>query len=76
VQTQAKETRIKKKMAMTSDSDNNSHEKKKISCNHPYTNTTEDREKKESTPANAGKIVKSYNGSKNKPRKRTTKIKT
>lgn len=43
--------------------------------NHPYTNTTKDRK----APANAGKIVKSYNGQKirgNKPRKRTTKINT
>jgi hypothetical protein len=57
-------------MAMTSDSDNDSHEKIN-QCNHPYTNTAED--KKKSTPANAGKIVKSYNGQKQATQKHDLK---
>jgi hypothetical protein len=51
VQTQAKETRIKKKMAMTSDSDNNSHEKKKsVATTHIQTPPRTGKKKKAHQP--------------------------
>lgn len=50
---------------MTSDSD-----EKSISCNHPYTNTTEDRKKKHTSQCREDRQIVQW--VKNKPRKRTT----